>query len=94
MNYLSVRDFRNSPRTVWRKLADQGKMVVTNNGKPCALMLTVDGENLEETMEMLEQTEVMRAVNRMRLGSVQKGTNTMTLEEINGIITDTRKNAL
>ena len=67
MEYLSVRELRSYPKKVWEKLKQQRQLVLTNNGKPVALMLEVDGANLQEKMALLEQAEVMQAVNEMQM---------------------------
>ena len=71
MDYLSVRDFRTSPKEARGNLEENDKVVITNNGKPTALMVEVDGASQEETPAALGQAAVMRAVNRMRTPSMR-----------------------
>jgi len=73
MDFLSVREFRSSSRNVWQKLSQDGKMVITNNGKPTALLLDISNENLEETILTLRQAKAMRLFNRMRTEAEQRG---------------------
>ena len=91
MNFCSVRDLNTSPKEIWQKLAAEGEIVITNNGKPAALMLSVDGSDLEETVAAVRQAMAMRSVNRMRLISRQRGNDLMSVEDIRKEIKAERK---
>jgi len=73
MDFLSVREFRASSRNIWQKLSQDGKMVITNNGKPTALLLDISNEDLEETILTLRQVRAMRLFNRMRAEAERRG---------------------
>ena len=73
MDFLSVRELRTASRSIWQKLSQDGKMVITNNGKPTALLLDISNEDLEETLLTLRQVKAMRLFNRMRADAQQRG---------------------
>lgn len=73
MDFLSVREFRASSGNIWQKLSQEGKMVITNNGKPTALLLDISKEDLEETILTLNQVKAMRLFNRMRTEAEKRG---------------------
>ena len=73
MDFLSVREFRASSRNIWRKLSQDGKLVITNNGKPTALLLDISNDDLEETLLTLRQVKAMRLFNSMRAEAQQRG---------------------
>ena len=73
MEFLSVREFRASSRNIWLKLSNDGKMVITNNGKPTALLLDISNENLEDTLLTLRQVKAMQLFNRMRAEAEKRG---------------------
>ena len=73
MEFLSVREFRASSRNIWQKLSRDGKMVITNNGKPTALLLDISDDDLEETLLTLRQVKAMRLFNSMRTNAEQRG---------------------
>ncbi len=91
MNFYTVRDLRTHPREVWDKLADGNEVIITNNGKPSALMIEIDDENFEDVLAGLRQSKAMRALNKIRLGSVRNGKSEMSLEEINVEISEARR---
>jgi len=85
MQYYSVRELRANTGAIWGNLAESGELVITNNGKPAALMLDISGASgadLEETLAMVRQARVMRALNDIRLASVENGLDTLSGEEI------------
>jgi len=46
MEFMTVRELSKSPKDTLTKLAKDGKAVLTNNGKPQALIFKIDGEVL------------------------------------------------
>jgi len=84
MDFLSVREFRSSSRNIWKKLSKDGKMVITNNGKPTALLLDISNEDLEETIIALRQVKAIQLFNRMRAAAERIGY--LTEEEISAEI--------
>jgi hypothetical protein len=43
MKFLTVRDLSKSPKNTLSRLPKGGKAVLTNNGKPQALIIKIDG---------------------------------------------------
>ncbi len=73
MNFATVRDFRTSTRSVWDKLNESGEMVVTNNGKPIALMLNIADGEFGELSQAIRQAKAMLSINRMRAIAAESG---------------------
>ncbi len=91
MNFYTVRDLRTHPREVWDKLDKTREVIITNNGKPTALMIKIDDENLEEVLAAVRQSVAMRAVNKLRLSSIRNGRSEMVAEEIDAEIYKVRR---
>ena len=91
MKFFTVRDLRTAPRSVWDTLEEQNEAVITNNGKPTALMLSIDENSFEDTLASVRQVRAMRAVNRMQMAASESGVSQLSLEEINAEIASTRK---
>jgi antitoxin (DNA-binding transcriptional repressor) of toxin-antitoxin stability system len=81
MEFVTVRDFRSGTANLWDKLARDGKMVVTNNGRPTALMINILNQDFEAVLDSIKQAEFVRTVNDMR--SVAAAHGYMTDDEIN-----------
>jgi len=73
MDFLSVRELRASSREIWQKLSRDGKMVITNNGKPAALLLDLSREDLEETLDTIRQVRAQKLFNRIRAEAEKRG---------------------
>ena len=41
MNFYSVRELRSDSKAMWQNLAAGSEIVITNNGKPSALMIDI-----------------------------------------------------
>jgi hypothetical protein len=64
MEFLSVREFNSAPRATQETLNRDGKLVLTNNGKPMALVFKVDGNNFETTLAALQKLEHDRFISQ------------------------------
>ncbi|HJT23707.1 MAG TPA: type II toxin-antitoxin system Phd/YefM family antitoxin [bacterium] len=91
MKFVSVRDFRSKSGKVWGDLAREKDLLLTSNGKPIALVSAVSEEDVEESLAALRQVRAMTAVERMQSRSVEKGTDKLSLKEINAEISAVRK---
>ncbi|MDR1187313.1 MAG: hypothetical protein LBK95_07640 [Bifidobacteriaceae bacterium] len=90
-DYVTVRDMRTNARAVWRALEAEGQLVLTNNGRPVAIMLSVDGSTVHETLDQLAQVAAVRALQRMQALSVESGNADMTTDQIDAEIALARK---
>jgi len=88
---MTIRELSKSPKDTMTKLSKDGKAVLTNNGKPQAIILKIDGENFERTLSILQKLEFMQNLTEMRLTSMRNGNANMSLDEINAEITAARK---
>ena len=73
MNFYSVRDLRTTQKAIWEKLEQDGEVVITNNGKPSALLFDIGDGDLEETLKAVRQAKAMMAFNSMRGKAAAKG---------------------
>lgn len=88
MNFYSIRDLRNDSKSMWESLKGNGEAIITNNGKPAALMLDISEDNFEITLQAVRQAKAMIAFNNMRSRAAAKGF--MSDEEIEAEITAAR----
>jgi antitoxin (DNA-binding transcriptional repressor) of toxin-antitoxin stability system len=91
MKFVTVRDFRTSSANIWKALPQEQEMVITNNGKPIALLTPLSDRNLEETLSVIRRAKAINAVKLIQQESIKNGTEKMTLEEINCEIEMSRK---
>jgi prevent-host-death family protein len=91
MKFVSVRDLRNTPSDVWEALEEGGDVVLTANGRPKALVVRVDEEDLESTVVALRRARAQVAVSRMRSGARSSGADRLSVGEIDAEIKGARK---
>ncbi len=89
MNFYSVRDLRTTQKAIWENLEKDGEVVITNNGKPSALLFDISNGDLEETLKAVRQAKAMLAFNSMREQAAARGY--MTDEEIEAEIASARQ---
>jgi antitoxin (DNA-binding transcriptional repressor) of toxin-antitoxin stability system len=82
MKFLSVRDLRGNSARVWRELPEEREMVVTSNGRPIAVLTAVDEASVEQSLVAWRRVRAMQAVADIQQESVRKGTDRLSMEEI------------
>jgi antitoxin (DNA-binding transcriptional repressor) of toxin-antitoxin stability system len=91
MKFISVRDLRGKSAEVWKELPAEREVVVTNNGRPIAILSAVSESNLEESLSAIRQARAAEAVMSLQRRSVEKGTDNISIEEIDAEIKAVRK---
>lgn len=86
MKFLSVRDLKTKSSQVWKELPDQKEMIITSNGRPIALLSSINENNLEQVLTAFRHARATNAVAMLQYESVQKGTDKISMEEINAEI--------
>ena len=91
MRFLSVRELRTRSADIWRDLAEEREMVVTNNGRPVAILAAVNESNVEESLAAFRRARAEEAVAGLQLRSKDQGTDKITMEEIDEEIRAVRR---
>ena len=91
MKFICVRDFRTSSSSIWKSLPSEREMIVTNNGRPIALLTPLTDKTLEDTVSAVRRAKAINAAKKMQKKSLELGSQKMVLREINSIIADTRR---
>ena len=86
MKFLSVRDLKTKSSQVWKELAGQKEMIVTSNGRPIALLSSINENNLEQVLTAFRRARATNAVASIQYESIQKGTDKISMDEINAEI--------
>ena len=73
MKFITVRDLRSKPAAVWRELKTENELIVTNNGRPIALLTPLEEEGLEETLRALRTAKASEALRGMRASAAKAG---------------------
>ena len=92
MTFYSIRDLRTESKKIWSSLSEGQEIIITNNGKPAALMLEIPEDGFDETIQAVRQAKAMIAFNNMRRQAINAGLKTE--EEIDALISDIRREVL
>ena len=91
MQFLTIRELSKSPKDALTMIDGDNKAILTNNGKPQAIIFKIDADNFEKTLTLLQKMEFMQNLTEMRLKSMKEGNSEMSLEDINAEIKAARK---
>ena len=91
MKFVSVKDLRTSPASIWKKLPSEREMIVTNNGKPIALLTPINDEMFEEQVSVVRRAQAINAMKKMQEISASLGHDKMSFDEIYAVIKDVRR---
>ena len=72
MKFISTRELRNRPRAV-RELAQKEDLVLTADGKPIAILMGIENDDVEQAALMLRQARAQRALSRIRSQASRSG---------------------
>jgi antitoxin (DNA-binding transcriptional repressor) of toxin-antitoxin stability system len=91
MRFVSIRDLRGKTAEIWKKLPGEGEMIITNNGRPIAILAAVNESNLEESLSAFRQARAVEAVAGLQRRSVEQRTDNISMDEIDAEIKAVRK---
>ena len=69
-------------------------MVITNNGRPIAILSSINEENLEQVLSAFRRARAMEAVAAIQYESMIQGTDKITVDEIDAEIQAVRKSRI
>ena len=88
MDFYSIRDLRTDSKNMWEALSSGDEIVITNNGKPSALMIDIPEGRFDEVVQIVRQAKAMIAINSMRRKVAKTGF--MSDKEIDSLIREVR----
>jgi prevent-host-death family protein len=91
MRFVSVRDLRGKSAEVWRDLPSEREIVITSNGRPIAILASVNESNLEESLSAFRQARAIDAVAALQRGSVMRGTDKLSMDDIEAEVAAARR---
>jgi antitoxin (DNA-binding transcriptional repressor) of toxin-antitoxin stability system len=65
MSYLAIKDLKNS-RSLREKIEKERELILTKDGQPCALLIGVTPDNLEESLKEVRRAMFSKTVARAR----------------------------
>ena len=93
MDYVTVREFRTRPATVWQRLEAEGELVITRNGKPFAVLAFTESNRVEDSLRAIRRARFEQALERQHRRARAARLDRTSLKEINAEITAARREA-
>lgn len=91
MKFITVRDLRTRPADIWRELPEAREMVLTNNGRPIALLTPIENDDIESSLSAVRRAKAIVAVQKLQQESIRKYPQGLKEEELESEIRETRK---
>lgn len=91
MNFYGMRELSNNTKNVMTSVNQNGSAVITDNGKPAALMISISEENFEATLDAIRQMRARQAVDALRKQARMNFPEGMSMDEIDAEINAARK---
>ena len=66
MEFYSVDELRSTAESILEGLSKDNDVIITNNGKPYAVMMGIPEGRFDETIRALRQAKALAALERMR----------------------------
>lgn len=89
MEFYTARELRTNTKSIWDDLLKESEVIITNNGKPSAMMIGIPEGKFDETVRVLRQVKAIAAMERMREKAAKYGY--LSDDEIESAIKDARK---
>ena len=91
MKFVTVRELRGRTSELWDQLARQRELIVTNNGKPIAILSATDAESFEASLRNLRRARAADALSGLQRQAERRGLDGLTLDDVNEEIQASRK---
>ena len=86
MNFFGIKDLRNDTRSILGVVAREGNAIITDNGKPKVMMISITERDFEDVYALTMRLKAMRSMERLQEQAVP-----MSMEEIDAEIRAARR---
>lgn len=93
MKAITIRDLRSQPKQVQNTLAREGEALLTSSGKPVAVLIAVDAENVDETLALIRRARAQQALGTLRAAAKRSGVDNLSADAIERLVKKTRRRA-
>lgn len=91
MTFITARDLRLKTAELWKTLEEDDEIVVTMNGRPCAIITGVSPDDLEESLMLLKRLRAQIALSKMRRAAAKGGLDKLSASGIDKEIKSARR---
>ena len=91
MKFVTVRDLRGKTSELWKQLASERELVVTNNGKPIAILSATDEDSFETCLWTLRRSRASDALANLQRDAADRALDELKPEDIEAEINASRR---
>lgn len=91
MKFITVSDFRTYSKKIWDDLIENEEIVITNNGKPIALLIPLMDSNLERTIKAVRRAKAIINMEEIWDVTIKNKNHKLSSKVIDNIISGARK---
>jgi antitoxin (DNA-binding transcriptional repressor) of toxin-antitoxin stability system len=73
MAFVTTRELVTELKQTRERLSEEGDLTLTLNGKPIAVMVSVQEDDYEETLRAIRQAKALQLIQGMRLEARERG---------------------
>ena len=90
MKFVSVRELRDRTAQLWRDLDREKDLVVTNNGKPVAILTATDSDSFEKSLAEIRRCRATDALSALQRDAADRGLDRLSMDEVDDEIRASR----
>lgn len=90
IKWLASRELSARPGRALAAVSRSGRVLVTANGKPKAIMIPTSEATFAQDLELLDRVALARTVATIRADSVRQGTDALTADDIDAEVAAVR----
>ena len=91
MNFYGVRELSNNTKSVLTAVSEKGTAIITDNGTPAALMMSISEDSFEDVLAMVRQMKAKRAFEELQAQAQVNFPDGLTEDEIQSEIDAARR---
>ena len=89
--WMASREFSASPGRALAAVSRAGRVLVTANGKPRAIMIPTSEGTFASDLELLDRVDLARVIARIHASSVINRTDKLTMKDVNAEVSAVRR---
>jgi antitoxin (DNA-binding transcriptional repressor) of toxin-antitoxin stability system len=91
MKFVTIRELRAKTASIRKDLEAEQEIVLTANGRPFAVMARIAPDAVEEEVQAIRRARAKVAVERIRSLARARGLDSLSLDEVETIIAESRR---
>ncbi len=88
--WIASREFSASPGRALAAVSKAGRVLVTANGKPKAIMIPTSESTFSSDLELLDRVDLARSIAAIRSDAVANRTDSLSMKEIDAEVAAVR----